>query len=88
MLFYLGGSGMYNHSNKVTLEQRPRREGVSYVGTGGKSIPGRGNSLYRGGWYGDQRGWGVEGEGDCGRRGGKKRPDLGNCCMDSSFSFQ
>lgn len=66
MLFYIDRSGMCDLSNKVTFEQRSER--AIYVDTGGKSIPGRGNSLYKGERFKDQRGRSEDGEGDCGRR--------------------
>ena len=45
----------------VTLEQRPRSEGVNCVDAGGKSTPDTRDSLYKGGkQHKDWPGWGAE----------------------------
>ena len=41
--------GIVHPSNMVAFEQRPRSEGVNFVDAGGKSIPDRRNSPYKGG---------------------------------------
>ena len=62
VLFYLGWSVLCHPSNMVTLEQRPRSEGVNCVDAGGKSTPDTRDSLYKGGkQHKDWPGWGAEG---------------------------
>lgn len=67
---------MSDLSNKVTFEQRPRSERAISVDTGGKSIPGRGNGLYKGEQCKDQQVRKVKGIVGGDKR--RKRPDSGN----------
>ena len=54
--------GIVHPSNMVAFEQRPRSEGVNFVDAGGKSIPDRRNSPYKGGkQHKDWPGRGAEG---------------------------